>query len=81
MSNRLASLRSFGFWVGPVLLAGSLLLGGLVAMGAAYLPPLAVLLLLPAGGLLLGGVLILGARSRSGPSSWPCFRRCSRPSC
>lgn len=60
MPPLVASLRRFGFWVGPVLLVGSLLLAWPVALAAAYIPPLVLLFLLPAGGLLLGILLILG---------------------
>lgn len=52
-------LRRLGFWIGPVLLGASLLLAYPLLIGAAYFPPLALLLLLPAGGLLLGVKLIL----------------------
>ncbi|SFQ82671.1 DUF6843 domain-containing protein [Hymenobacter arizonensis] len=53
------SWRRLGFWVGPLLLLGSLLLAVPIFMIGAYLPPLLLLLLLPAGGLLLGVWLIV----------------------
>ncbi|MBF9239814.1 hypothetical protein I2I05_20640 [Hymenobacter sp. BT683] len=63
MYPRESSWRTLGFWVGPVLLLGSLLLAGLICMIGAYIPPLLLLLLLPAGGLLLGvGLIVQGTQ-------------------
>jgi len=47
--------RRLGFWVGPLLLIGSLLLGLVLVLIAPYV----LLLLVPAGGLLLGVWLIV----------------------
>ena len=60
MPQLLTSLRRLGFWVGPVLLLGSLLLTWPVAIVAAYFPPAVLLFLLPLGGLALGVGLIAG---------------------
>ncbi|MGY2134486.1 DUF6843 domain-containing protein [Hymenobacter sp. HD11105] len=59
MSPRYISTRRFGFWAGPFLLVGSLLLAVLVMIGTAYFPPLVFLFLLPAVGLLVGVLLIV----------------------
>jgi hypothetical protein len=57
----LTSMRRFGFWVGPVLLFGSLLIAWPLIVVAAYFPPAVLLLLLPLGGLVLGIGLIIGS--------------------
>lgn len=60
MSRLINSWRSLGFWFGPVLLLGSLLLGFVVMLVAGNVfPPAIFLLLVPVGGLLLGVLLIL----------------------
>jgi hypothetical protein len=63
MSSRYLSTRRFGFWVGPLLVVGSLQLGGLLCLLGITLYPLIplvlLLLLLPAVGLLVGVLLIV----------------------
>jgi len=65
MSTFAAWLRRLGFWVGPVVLAGSLLLAGALVLGGVLFYPLLIpallLLVVPAGGLWLGWWLIAGS--------------------
>jgi hypothetical protein len=65
MSTFVAWLRRLGFWVGPVVLAGSLLLAGALVLGGVLFYPLLIpallLLVVPAGGLWLGWWLIAGS--------------------
>jgi len=65
MSSLVTWLRRLGFWVGPAVLVGSLLLAGLLVLGGITFYPLFIpallLLVVPAGGLWLGWRLIRGS--------------------
>lgn len=65
MSALVTWLRRFGFWLGPVIVAGSLLLAVLLVLGGVGFYPLLIpallLLVVPAGGLWLGWRLITGS--------------------
>ncbi|MDO7886471.1 hypothetical protein [Hymenobacter cheonanensis] len=58
-------LRRFGFWLGPIVLVGSLLLAVLLVLGGVVFYPLFIpallLLVVPAGGLWLGWSLLTGS--------------------
>lgn len=65
MSSLVTWLRRFGFWLGPVIVGGSLLLAGALVLGGVLFYPLLIpsllLLVVPAGGLWLGWWLIAGS--------------------
>jgi hypothetical protein len=55
-------LRHVGFWAGPVLLLGSLLVSVLLLLGTAFVGPITLFLSpVPVGGLLLGAIGIVRA--------------------
>lgn len=62
MSSLVTWLRRLGFWIGPIILVGSLLLAVLLVLGGVVFYPLFIpallLLVVPAGGLWLGWSLI-----------------------
>jgi|GEM_PF-3644643 len=65
MSSLVTWLRRLGFWVGPAVLVGSLLLAGLLVLGGITFYPLFIpallLLVVPVGGLWLGWLLLTGS--------------------